>query len=530
MTARCTAGHFLAVLTLLLGIAETAQAASSEYFTIEVVDAETSRGVPLVELRTTNNLVYYTDSAGIIAFREEDLMGHEVFFAVKSHGYEYPADGFGFRGVRLKPVAGEKTVIKLPRTNIAERLCRVTGEGIYRDSLLVGREPSKQIARSSGKIVGQDSVRATIYRNKLFWIWGDTVGPRYPLGNFATTAAISELPNRGGLDPSVGVALNYFLDAEGYSRGMVSRETISGPGPIWLGGLTTLNDDEGNERLVASYARVETVGKVLERGLVAFNDKSETFEKLVQFDVDSPMYLEGHPIQVVEKGTPYFYCGYSVPYAMRVRADWKSIQDPKQYEGFTCLTLGSRFAKTKSSIERTPDGHPVWAWKKNTSPLGYDEQEALVEAGMLKREDAWLPFVDIDTHKPCKPTAGSVRWNEYRNRWIAVFGQYGGTSQLGEIWYAEADSLTGPWSYAKKIITHDDYSFYNPVHHPFFDQEGGRRIYLEGTYSMTFSGNTNPTPRYDYNQIMYRLDLADPRLKLAVPETAAPESSSTRSK
>jgi hypothetical protein len=50
------------------------------------------------------------------------------------------------------------------------------------------------------------------------------------------------------------------------------------------------------------------------------------------------------------------------------------------------------------------------------------------------------------------------------------------------------------------------------VSHPFFDQEGGRIIYFEGTYASTFSGNTNPTPRYDYNQIMYRLDLADPRL------------------
>lgn len=26
------------------------------------------------------------------------------------------------------------------------------------------------------------------------------------------------------------------------------------------------------------------------------------------------------------------------------------------------------------------------------------------------------------------------------------------------------------------------------------------------------SGNTRPTPRYDYNQILYRLDLDDPRL------------------
>jgi hypothetical protein len=87
-----------------------------------------------------------------------------------------------------------------------------------------------------------------------------------------------------------------------------------------------------------------------------------------------------------------------------------------------------------------------------------------------------------------------------------------GTSVCGEIWYAEAPELIGPWSKARKIVTHDDYSFYNVAHHAFFDQEGGRLIYFEGTYTMMFSGTKVPTPRYDYNQIMYRLDLADERL------------------
>ena len=48
----------------------------------------------------------------------------------------------------------------------------------------------------------------------------------------------------------------------------------------------------------------------------------------------------------------------------------------------------------------------------------------------------------------------------------------------------------------------------------FLDRDGGRVIYLEGSYVNTFSGNPHPTPYYEYNQIMYRLDLSDPRLKL----------------
>ena len=37
-------------------------------------------------------------------------------------------------------------------------------------------------------------------------------------------------------------------------------------------------------------------------------------------------------------------------------------------------------------------------------------------------------------------------------------------------------------------------------------------MYFEGTYAETFSGAPSKTPRYDYNQVMYRLDLSDPRL------------------
>jgi hypothetical protein len=93
---------------------------------------------------------------------------------------------------------------------------------------------------------------------------------------------------------------------------------------------------------------------------------------------------------------------------------------------------------------------------------------------------------------------------------IAV--ESGGTSFLGEVWYAEARELTGPWRKARKIVTHDKYSYYNPVQHDFFDQAGGRFIFFEGTYTKDFSGNPVGTPRYEYNQIMYRLDLDDPRL------------------
>ena len=79
------------------------------------------------------------------------------------------------------------------------------------------------------------------------------------------------------------------------------------------------------------------------------------------------------------------------------------------------------------------------------------------------------------------------------------------------MWYADAAHPTGPFTTATKIITHDKQTFYNVVQHPFLDN--GRYIYLEGTYTNDFSGNSHRTPRYNYNQVLYRLDLNDATLK-----------------
>ena len=99
-----------------------------------------------------------------------------------------------------------------------------------------------------------------------------------------------------------------------------------------------------------------------------------------------------------------------------------------------------------------------------------------------------------------------VAWNAYRGRWIMFL------EDRGDVFYAEADRPEGPWGGAVRVVHHDRYTFYNVVHHPFFDQEGGRVVHFEGTYTASFSDAPTKTPRYDYNQVMYRLRLDDPRL------------------
>ena len=113
-------------LIMIMLLCSVAVGQTGKYFAIAVVDDETRRGVPLVELTTTNHLRFYTDSNGIVAFYEPGLMGQDVYFHVKSHGYEYPKDGFDYRGLTLKPVEGCSAEIRLKRINIAERLYRIT--------------------------------------------------------------------------------------------------------------------------------------------------------------------------------------------------------------------------------------------------------------------------------------------------------------------------------------------------------------------------------------------------------------------
>src|SRR5260221_9599398 len=101
---QCSAIAFGLILLVLPNLALALD--KSDYFAISVVDDQTGRGVPLVQLKTTNDVCYYTDSNGLIAFYEPGLMGQSVYFSLQSDGYEFPKDGFGFRGKALHVNAG----------------------------------------------------------------------------------------------------------------------------------------------------------------------------------------------------------------------------------------------------------------------------------------------------------------------------------------------------------------------------------------------------------------------------------------
>jgi hypothetical protein len=488
---------------------------SSMWFGIEVVDQDTMRGVPMVELLTTSGIRLYTDSRGLAAFYEPGVMNQKVWFEVSAHGYEFAPDGFGLRGVTLVTKPGSIERLKIKRLNIAERLYRITGEGIYRDTILLGRKPPIARPLLNASVTGQDGILTAVYLGKLYWLYGDTSRLSYGLGNFAMSGATTAAPEK--LDPAVGIDLTYFTNADGFARAMAP---MSGEGVVWLAGLVVLPDPSGRQRMVAWFQRRRGLGAVLENGFVVYNDDKDTFEKLKTEPLDPPLYPMGYPSTVKDQDqAEYIY--FTAPYPqLRVRANWQSYLDLSAYEAYTCLRAGTRFSsKEQTQLERDTNGKLVRAWKRNTPPLSSKEQEELIQGGRMKREESPFRLKDTASGKPVLLNNCSCFWNQYRRRYIMIGSEVLGDTVLGEVWYSEANRPEGPWEKARKIITHankkgDAHDFYNPTQHPFFDQKGGRVIYLEGSYVNTFSGNPNPTPLYEYNQIMYRLDLSDPRLKL----------------
>lgn len=481
---------------LLLVTRSTARGGDARWFGIHVIDVATGRGVPLVELRTVNDVAFVTDSAGWVAFQEPGLMDREVYFAIESPGYEREKDGFGNRGVRLDVKPGATGEVKLRRTNIAERIARLTGQGIYRDSTLLGQPAPLAVPNLNAGVLGQDSVQAVPYGDRIFWLWGDTNLAHYPLGNFRTTAATTPLdaaPER--LD------FRYFTDPEHPDRvrGMI-RETE--PGPVWLFGLLTVPDAAGKPALLAHYSRHRSLAEVAEHGLVRFDDASGLFEKQTRLDLaETWRFPRGNAVRVTDADGDYWY--FAAPFAhTRVAATLDAVLDPTRYEALAW------------------DG-AKYAWTAAQPPTTQPAETALIRSGKRPASAARFATVDTATGKPLRLHGGSIAWNDFRHRWTLLAVQEGASeSYLGEVWYAEADAITGPWTRAVKVATHPRYSFYNPRQHPFFATDGGRFIYFEGTYTKTFSGNSVATPRYEYNQLLYRLDLADERLHVT-PATSA---------
>ncbi len=457
-------GAAVFLLGTLLPLASAAAAEPLRPCRIEIVEKGSGWPVPLVELRTTHQVRLVSDNAGVVALDLPEVMGEETWFEIRGHGYGVPADGFGNHGVRVVPRPGETVRIEVERSIIARRLGRLTGGGLFaEDERTGGTAPAGREPRG---VFGCDSVLVATHRGRLHWAWGDTTVPRYPLGVFDTTGGTTVLHPLAAAIPPLRMPFDLFRNDTGRPRAICP---MPGQGPTWIGGLVSLPDAAGQERLVASYAKIRGTLEAYEAGLCIWDDAAAVFRPHRMVWTKSaatprpPPLPDGHALRWRDGsgGDRVLFCN---PFPM--------------------LACGATLA----------------AWE---DPAAWEVLEPQVT-------------VPSAAGTAVTPHRGSIAWNGFRGRWIGVFTEKFGTpSAFGEVWYAEAQSPTGPWGRAVKVLSHDNYSFYNPRLHPELTDPDGPVVVFEGTYSTMFAADPPPTPRYDYNQILYRLDLDDPALGAA---------------
>ncbi len=426
---------------------------------IEIVEAD-GWPVPGVELRTVHGVRLVSDNAGLIACDLPELMGRETWFGVHGHGYEVRADGFGYRGVRLTPEPGKTIKVTVERTILARRLGRLTGAGLFAEAQKLGEEPDW---KESG-VLGSDSVVTAEFGGRLHWFWGDTNLAHHPLGIFHVAAAMTDgfvPPARPPLRPSFEYVTETSKDGGRRPRG-VAR--LPGEGPTWLWGAVTLPDAQGKPHLVAVAQKVKGDMRAYRWDLVEWDAAASSFHALrTIWSADEahstpPPLPEGHAVPWTDgEGRRWMLFGNTFP-TLRTPATYEGWRDPANWTSLPA-----------ENVATTTDGRRIRAHR------------------------------------------GHVAWHPWSRKWLAVFTEHGGRpSALGEIWLAEAAAPTGPWTDARKVLSHADYSFYNPILHPEFFREDSPVVHFEGTYTTTFSGNKQPTPRWDYNQVLYQLDLSRP--------------------
>lgn len=321
------------LLTSLLLLTISIQLHAGEVVKITVRDSENGWPVPLVELRTTHNVSFFTDNAGVVAIDLPELMGVETWFTVESDGYEKKADGLGSRGVRIKLKPGSKHEIKIDRTIIAKRLGRLTGGGIFGESQKVGERLDW---RESG-ILGSDSIQNAVHKGKMFWAWGDTIVPNYPLGLFHMTSATTEIKPLSSFEPPLAIDLLYFRDEKGKVR-YVANVAPKDHGPTWISGYVSLKDQQGEEHLVGCYTKIKPPLEAYRTGLCVWNDKTENFESIRvlwdQADGEKRPVLrpEGHPVFWTDTdGKEWLLFGDPLP-KIRMPATFEAWQDPGTWE------------------------------------------------------------------------------------------------------------------------------------------------------------------------------------------------------
>src|SRR5690606_15074318 len=131
----------------------------------------------------------------------------------------------------------------------------------------------------------------------------------------------------------------------------------------------------------------------------------------------------GNAIPLTVDGVDYLY--FCEPMSnLRVRANIEDMRDITKFEGFTPLMAGSDLVNPR--VEKTRDGPVVYGWKPNTPSAPPQDDKKFVAQGVYGKQWSWAQLRDRDTGKEVTPQHGSVAWNEYRQRWVAIISELNG--------------------------------------------------------------------------------------------------------
>lgn len=548
------------LLAATIFAASTTIGAAGGYFALQCVDKATGRGVPRVLLSTVDHSTWLTDSNGMAAIEVTGRENLVTFFVVATDGYEVASDAFGNRGVKVTLVAGGNATVHLMRTQKAERLYRLTGFGVFYDSVLLNLPVPTSRPLLNGGVLGQDSILSVVFDKKTHWFWGDTNHMSYPLGNFETSGATSCAPTAADpeacLSPDVAIDLTYFTVQDPSTGGVFTKkmapfDTQLGSLPTWIGSVSVIPDV--GEHSIDGVAMTMLFQKpnhdfsTAAIGAAVWNPEQQNFTQPINWSLANPSQVAAgccgqavtNSAQIKAREGPWstvitmddgkdwvVFAGQTRgvwPMSVtRVPATVAAFKDADQYESFTPLLTGSTPDAPK--LGRDANGDPDWQWRRGVPPLTQKMELALVQHGKLRPSER-RTVVYADDGAELTLAGGSVHWNGFKQKYIAIIGATPGPvpdalhsvasapkpSFDGEIYYAESDSLTSGWSNATLVITHSEseMSCYNPLQLPMYDDDEAGRIYITCTFVNSFSGVVHKQEKYDYNNMVFGLDLAD---------------------
>ncbi len=521
-------------LSLFIIIFATSSFASSNpYFGIRIVDRETHEGVPLVQLRTSNYVVNYTDSQGYVAFLESGMMNRDVWFSIMTDGYTFsegrvcqpstfhPCDS----GMKLHTTPGKIVTLYVDRTQLAERVFRLTGQGLYRDSLLLNvPAPIDDASTDTNLITGQDTLMPIKYKGLNYWFFGDTV---------CASDAREEGCNGHGLHTVAAVSNDQFNQAPLLQYLTMNIEGIQWPKPVtpigdlkmntWTGAPFVIDVGTPHEIMYAFYFKPYSLSdnpSPDKTGLVKWNDEKQEFELLTEWPVhnDLEWMKNGHQVTSfapLDGNDGYIYISGSF---VLTRVPKNKITDFSAWEAYTPLLSGSNM------------NHPImdpkgWGWKKGAPVFQQSDETTLISKGIMSASQARMQVVDSVTNQPIIVDSGVVHWNAYLKKYILLFGN-------AQLYIAMSDNMMGPWNKAVKIVQHDASrsQCYNSTQIAALSDATERYVYIACTYTAMWTNDAPPSdtpnvwstclfgqnahlncapvvPRYEYNNLIYRLDL-----------------------